>query len=198
MRPIDVHGFELKFRENIDPWNYSHSPFECFKREILLRACGRYMHGRGLEIGCAIGETTRPLAQICLSLMAVDGSATALNEARRRLGVNSKVRLLKATVPDHMPPGPFDLIVMSEIAYYLPVHKLTTLGRKATADLAPHGLIVVLDHRRAFEDAAQLPRIAHQRLCRQLNKTLRRVSVATYPRFDVAIFEKPAPRRATR
>ncbi len=197
MRPIDVHGFELKFRENIDPWNYSHSPFERFKREILLTACGRYMHGRGLEIGCAIGETTRHLARICLSLLAVDGSATALNEARRRLGVTNKVRLLKATVPDQMPAGPFDLIVVSEIAYYLPVHKLTTLARKATAALAPLGLIVVLDHRQAFEDAAQLPSLAHQRLCRQLNKTLQRIFVGTYPRFDVATFEKPSSRRAT-
>jgi SAM-dependent methyltransferase len=190
MRPIDVCGFEQKFRENIDPWNYSHSPFERFKRTILLRACGHYMHGRGLEIGCAIGETTRHLARICLSLVALDGSGTALNEARRRLGVNGNVCFVKATVPEEMPRGPFDLIVISEIAYYLPQHKLTALGRKAIGALAPHGLIVILHHRRAFEDAAQLPRLAHQRLHRQLNKKLRMVATVVYPHFDVATFKK--------
>jgi trans-aconitate methyltransferase len=137
MRPIDVRGFEQKFRENIDPWNYAHSAFERFKRTILLRACGHYMHGRGLEIGCAIGETTRHLARICLSLVALDGSATALNEARRRLSANSNVHFVSATVPEQMPRGPFDLIVISEIAYYLPQHKLSTLGRKAIVALVP-------------------------------------------------------------
>jgi len=190
MRPIDVCGFEQKFRANIDPWNYARSPFERFKRTILLRACGHYMHGRGLEIGCANGETTRHLARICLSLVALDGSATALNEARKRLGVDGNVRFLKATVPEQMPRGAFDLIVISEIAYYLPQHKLTALGRKSIGALAPHGLIVILHHRRAFEDAAQLPRLAHQRLHRQLNKKLRMIFAVVYPRFDVATFKK--------
>lgn len=196
MRPIDVRGFEQKFRENIDPWNYAHSAFERFKRTILLRACGHYMHGRGLEIGCAIGETTRHLARICRSLVALDGSATALNEARKRLGVNNNVRFLNATVPEQMPRGPFDLIVISEIAYYLPQHKLANLGRKAIRALAPHGLIVVLHHRRSFEDAAQLPQLAHQRLHRQLNKTLRIIFAAGYLHFDVATFKKRTSRGA--
>ena len=37
---IDPEGFEAKFQENIDPWNYATSPFEAYKRRILLRACG--------------------------------------------------------------------------------------------------------------------------------------------------------------
>ena len=37
MKPIDVAGFERKFRENIDPWNYASSPFERFKRRVLIR-----------------------------------------------------------------------------------------------------------------------------------------------------------------
>ena len=135
------------------------------------------------------------MARICLSLVALDGSTTALNEARRRLGVNSNVRFVNATVPEQMPRGPFDLIVMSEIAYYLPQHKLATLGRKAIAALAPHGLIVLLHHRRAFEDAAQLPGLAHQRFHRQLNKTLRMTFAVAYPRFDAATFKKLSPRR---
>jgi hypothetical protein len=58
MKPIDVAGFERKFRENIDPWDYTNSQFEDFKRKVLLQACGHHKHGRVLELGCAIGETT--------------------------------------------------------------------------------------------------------------------------------------------
>ena len=80
---IDPAGFEAKFRENIDPWNYAASPFEAYKRTVLLHACGTRPFGRGLELACAIGETTRMLAPRCLRLLAVDSSATALKEAAR-------------------------------------------------------------------------------------------------------------------
>jgi hypothetical protein len=45
MKAIDVAGFERKFRENIDPWDYANSRFEHFKRSVLLRACGHGKHG---------------------------------------------------------------------------------------------------------------------------------------------------------
>jgi SAM-dependent methyltransferase len=83
---IDPAGFEAKFRETIDPWDYASSPFEAHKRAVLLRACGSRHFGRGLELACAIGETTRALAPRCLRLLAVDASPTALEEARRRVG----------------------------------------------------------------------------------------------------------------
>jgi SAM-dependent methyltransferase len=127
MRAIDVAGFERKFRENIDPWNYTNSGFEHFKRNVLLRACGRGKHGRALELGCAIGETTRYLAPVCLRLVALDGSPTALAEARRRVH-SAHVRFVQARLPGEMPHGPFDLIVVSEIAYYLSVHELAHLA----------------------------------------------------------------------
>ena len=77
---IDPAGFEAKFRENIDPWNYAASPFEAYKRAVLLRACGTRRYGRGLELACAIGVTTQMLAPRCLRLLAIDSSATALKE----------------------------------------------------------------------------------------------------------------------
>ena len=90
---IDPAGFETKFRENIDPWNYAASPFEAYKRTVLLHACGTRPFGRGLELACAIGETTRMLAPRCLRLLAVDSSATALKEAARRTTAHRNVTL---------------------------------------------------------------------------------------------------------
>ena len=126
MKAIDVAGFEGKFRENIDPWDYTNSRFEHFKRTVLLRACGHGKHGRALELGCAIGETTRHLAPLCLRLVALDGSPTAIAEAKRRVQ-SAHVRFMLAKLPGQMPHGPFDLIVVSEIAYYLSVHELALL-----------------------------------------------------------------------
>src|SRR6202000_3421191 len=95
MKRIDVPGFERKFQHDIDPWNYATSRFEYYKRNALLQACGRYKHGRVLELGCAIGETTRFLSPLSLRLLALDGSSTAIAEARKRVR-NAHVRFLEA------------------------------------------------------------------------------------------------------
>ena len=156
MRAIDVAGFERKFRENIDPWDYTNSRFEHFKRNVLLRACGHGKHGRALELGCAIGETTRYLAPLCFGWWRSMARLTALAEARRRVH-GAHVRFVQGRLPGEMPRGPFDLIVVSEIAYYLSVHELALLGKRLAAAVAPRGKIVLLHHRRHFQDAAQLP-----------------------------------------
>jgi SAM-dependent methyltransferase len=192
MRRIDVEGFEAKFRDNIDPWNYTHSHFEGFKRRILLNACGRYKHGRVLELGCAIGETTRSLARLSLRLVAVDGSSTALDEAQRRLSGANHVQFCCAVLPQEMPRGPYDLIVVSELAYYLPGHQLRPLAANLIAALAPRGFVVVLNHRRAFDDAAVLPALAHRRLRSLLKRRLRIVFDRSYGHFDVLTLQKPA------
>src|ERR1019366_5462283 len=191
MKAIDSDGFELKFQDNIDPWNYTASPFEHFKRDVLLRACGCRTYGRGLELACAIGETTRYLARRCLRLLAVDSSPTALREAERRLQGMRRVTLQQMRLPRETPSGPFDLIVASEIVYYLTPRELFELLHRVDAALAPGGRIVVLDHCRPFDDAAQLPELAHRRVRMKLQKTMHVVFHQRHNRFDVLAFEKP-------
>lgn len=190
MRTIDVAGFENKFRANIDPWNYTHSRFERVKREVLLRACGPYKHGRVLELGCAIGETTRGLARLSLRLTAVDASPTALNEAARRAPRDQRIQFHRAVLPGQMPRGPFDLIVVSELVYYLRHHHLQALADRLFAALAPAGMTVVLNHRRPFDDAAILPALAHRRLRRSLAKRMVVLKDASHRHFDIAILQR--------
>jgi SAM-dependent methyltransferase len=190
MKSIDIEGFEQKFRQNIDPWNYTHSRFEHFKRTMLLRACGHRKHGRVLELGCAIGETTRYLAPLSMHLLAVDASPTALKEAKRRLSGEPRVIIRRATLPGEFPHGPYDLIVVSEIAYYLHGYQLVELGKRIRSALAFRGRAVVLNHRRPFEDAAQLPALAHRDLRTHLARTLSIVSNTKYFRFDVVVLER--------
>jgi SAM-dependent methyltransferase len=190
MPSIDVAGFERKFQQNKDPWNYRHSTFERHKRSVLLEACGLSKRGRGLELGCANGEATPELARHCLRFVAADGSATALAEAKQRVRHDLKVRFVRAELPEEMPHGPFDLIIVSELAYYLAPHALTKLKTHLLRALGRRGRIVVLNHLKHFDDAAQHGAVAHKRLCGLLQKELRRVAHASYPRFAVASFER--------
>jgi SAM-dependent methyltransferase len=191
MKPIDPAGFEQKFRDNIDPWDYTHSAFERFKRDVLLRACGRRVFGRVLELGCAIGETSRELAHFSLRLLAVDSSSTAIKEARRRFSGNPRIEFRRATLPGEMPRGPFDLIVVSELVYYLPAHALYPLLSRIRSALARNGRLVVLDHIRPFADAAQYPALAHGRVRAELQKSMALVFHERRSRFDVIAFHKP-------
>jgi SAM-dependent methyltransferase len=191
VKPIDPDGFERKFRENIDPWNYRASPFEAFKRRVLLRACGPGIRGRGLELACAIGETSRALAPLCLRLLAVDSSPTALAHALERHGGAPRLRFGLAELPAAMPRGPFDLIVASEIAYYLAPRALQRLADAVSRSLAPGGRVVVLHHLRPFEDAAQLPALAQRRMTRFFERTMRKTFDERHARFAAAAFRKP-------
>lgn len=154
---IDVAGFEALFASDPDPWRYAEAPFEHYKRGILLRACGTRRYGRGLELGCANGETTAALADRCLRLTATDGSATALDIARRRNSGRENVTFVEAVLPEAMPAGPFDLIVVSEVLYYLSPKALRHCLSALEQAIAPGGRIVLLHHIVPFDDAATLP-----------------------------------------
>lgn len=185
---IDPAGFEVRFREDIDPWNYATSSFEAYKRGILLRACGTRLYGRGLELACAIGETTRVLTPKCLRLLALDASPTALDEARRRIGGRRNVSFMLARLPREMPCGPFDLIVASEIFYYLKLNDLRLLLLRLERALALGGRLVILHHLRDFHDAAIRPRMAQERAFRAMYKRMTLTFFHQTERFQAAAF----------
>lgn len=187
---IDPDGFEAKFRDAIDPWDYTTSSFEAFKRRVLLRACGTRPYGRGLELACAIGETTRVLAPRCLRLLALDASPTALEEAARRTGGHANVILRCAQLPEGMPRGPFDLIVASEILYYLKPNALAALTAGMHSALAAGGRIVIVHHIRDFDDAAIRPSVAQAYAFRTLKSRMGLVFLHRTGRFQAAAFVK--------
>lgn len=189
MKPIDPAGFEALFRADTDPWNYASSPFEAFKRRELLRACGTRLYGRGLELACANGETSRHLIRRCLSLLAVDVSPTVIAAARTRVQTPG-LTFATTRLPEETPRGPFDLIVASEILYYLPGSDMAVLLDQLVSILAPGGRIVLLHHIVAFDDAAQPPALAQARARAELGRHLHPVWSRCHRRFQVAAFEK--------
>lgn len=173
MRPIGPGGFDRKFQQHIDPWGYRTSRFEARKRSVLLQACGLRRRARGLELACANGATTQPLSQRCLRLVAVDSSSTAVAEARRATQDQKRVSVWRATLPAQMPRGRFDLVVVSELAYYLSRPALDRLIGALKASVAGSGRLVLLHHLCPFDDAAQPPGQAHARIVGRLRRTHR-------------------------
>ena len=73
----------------------------------------------GFEPGCSIGVLTERLARICDQVEAMDISPTAVARTRDRCGLLQNVTVSHGALPVDLPTGYFDLIVLSEIGYYL-------------------------------------------------------------------------------
>jgi SAM-dependent methyltransferase len=190
-QPIDVAGFEAKFRDNSDPWNYRASAFEAYKRGVLRHACGPGVFGRGLELACANGETSAVLARICLRLLAVDGSQSAVAAALKRTQHLPNVHVQQVLLPQGMPRGPFNLIVISELLYYLKAIDLDALLEGCGDALAPGGRIVCLHHVIPFDDVSLDPRLAQNRANTFFGRRVTRVLRASPGRFEVSAFIRP-------
>lgn len=116
----DAEGvFDAVHSGTDDPWQYTTSWYEHRKRTLTLAALPGLNYTAGLEIGCSIGTLSVELAQRCASFLAVDASSAALAHAARRLEHVPAARTRHLTVPQDWPDGRFDLIVVSEVGYYL-------------------------------------------------------------------------------
>jgi len=133
--------FEDLFQQE-DPWNYT-SPYEQTKYEQTLDAIPRKTYARALEVGCAEGHFTAQLAPRVKSLVAADISPTALARAAVRCKGAGEVSFLQLDLTKDEPPGGFDLIVCSEVLYYMGDRDgLKAATRKLIEALAPGGLLV--------------------------------------------------------
>jgi SAM-dependent methyltransferase len=111
--------FEDLYERSEDPWSFATSDYERGKYAHTLSSLGAPWFERALEVGCSIGVCTELLAGVSGELVAIDLSERALSRARRRLHGRQGVRLVRASFPEEMPTGRWDLIVCSEILYYL-------------------------------------------------------------------------------
>jgi SAM-dependent methyltransferase len=158
--PEDQRGsyFEQLYRQNADPWLVRQRWYEERKRALLLASLPQQRYRLAYEPGCGNGELTLALAPRCDHVLAADLSAEALQLARRRLdeaGYGGQVKFVHHRLPQDWPrimPGAdkFDLIVLSEIAYYLSPEELASVAEHSIASLAPGGSIVLCHWRAPF------------------------------------------------
>lgn len=136
--------FEDLYQGTADPWDFATSDYERGKYAATLAALSQRRYWHALEVGCSIGVFTRLLSERCDRLTGVDASATAVEAARRRCGDLSHVDFARVAVPGAFPDGEFDLVVLSEVLYYLDEGDLAVLAQRCRAALAPAGEIVLV------------------------------------------------------
>jgi trans-aconitate methyltransferase len=145
LRPtLKADHFDALYAANPDPWNFAASPYERAKYTLTLDAIPKSRSPSALEVGCSIGVLTRLLASRCDSLLAVDAAQAPLVEARRRCADLPGVRFEQMFVPEQWPGGVFDLILLSEVVYYLSREDVGRLATSVTHSLAPVGSVILV------------------------------------------------------
>ena len=130
-------------RAEPDPWGVDERWYEQRKRWLTLAALPRHRFRRALEVGCSRGALAEDLAARCQEIVAVDRSPMAVHEARKRLAGVAGVTVRELDLPSQYPDGPFDLVVVSEVGYFLSPAELDRLISRIAESLDPDGVVLL-------------------------------------------------------
>lgn len=149
-----VERFADLYGDGADPWDTRTSWYERRKRDVLLACLPQARYRHAAEPACGLGVLTPQLAARCAQVTSSEPVAAAVDAARRATAGLSGVEVLACTVADPRAlPADADLVVLSEILYYL-----SPADVASTVDRIPSHADVVLVHWRGRP--AEAPRDA--------------------------------------
>jgi SAM-dependent methyltransferase len=166
--PHDAAHFEALFGADADPWHYRSRWYEERKRALTMACLPARRYRRGFEPACANGELSAMLASRCDELLVCDGSASAVAISTARLAEHRHVQVQQAWLPAGWPAGRFDLIVLSEFAYYLGAKDVDAVATLARASLEEGGTIVACHWRWPIAGCALSGDAVHERIAAAL------------------------------
>jgi SAM-dependent methyltransferase len=165
-QPSRQRHFEALYAADDDPWHVRDAWYERRKRAIVLAALGKPRYRSAFEPGCGNGEMSAALAQRCDHLLACDGAEGAVAAARRRVAQagaeRGRVLIERRSLPADWPRATtFDLVVVSELAYYFEPAALVSLLSMAGASLDAGGELVLCHYLHDFDDRAASTELVH-------------------------------------
>ena len=152
--------FDDLYAAGDDPWSLRTRWYERRKYALTTAALPRRRYAEALEVGCSVGELTAALAPRCDRLTAWDASAAAVaRAAERNPGVDVQQRVAPV---DPLPP--VDLLVLSEVLYYLSAPDLAALLEQVRTAVRPGGTLVAVHWRHPVADYPQTGDAVHEAL----------------------------------
>ncbi|MEM9563710.1 MAG: glycosyltransferase [Actinomycetota bacterium] len=129
--------------EEADPWSYA-GRYEQTKYTQTLDVLGDRRFANAVELACAEGHFTVQLAPRVDRLLAADISPTALERAAERCRDHTNVSFGSIDLRNDELPDGLDLIVCSEVLYFLDSEPaLADLAGRFARALQPGGLLVM-------------------------------------------------------
>jgi trans-aconitate methyltransferase len=137
--------FEDMYTTSGDPWQLADRWYEQRKYAITMAMLpdARYRHA--FEPGCSVGVLTEKLIGRCDRVTSLDVAQAALDATRERVGMHPNLTLRRSSLDEDWPAADFDLVMLSEVAYYLSAETLRAVLDRECARLAV-GATVVAAH----------------------------------------------------
>ena len=164
--------FDQVYQESADPYGFSSRWYERRKYAVSLAMLPWPRYRAGFEPGCSIGELTAQLGPRCDTLLSCDGAAAAVAAAQARTAELPSVRIEQRTIPGGWPDATFDLIVLSELLYYLSDDDLALTVGRAVGSLTPGGTLLAVHWRRPVPFHPQTGDEAHAAIAARPELTL--------------------------
>jgi cyclopropane fatty-acyl-phospholipid synthase-like methyltransferase len=183
---MDRAYFERVYKDCADPWGFESSWYERRKYDLTLAALPKERYARAFEPGCSIGVLSERLAARCDELVAMELMPSVADVARARVRAHPHASVVRGAVPESWPAGEFDLIVLSEIAYYLTPEGLEAVLERIRASLQPGGTLISV-HYLLETDYPLSGRQVGGRL--RSETSLREVCSYAEPSFELLVFE---------
>ena len=129
MMHVSQERLEALYAKDDDPWRFRSSPYEHARLAAIARALPRARYASALEIGCGNGELARRIAPRCEAYLGLDAVDSALEAARRAVPSAAFERLfLPAELPAGPGGAPHDLVLLSEVLYFLDAEGVADLA----------------------------------------------------------------------
>jgi len=150
--------FRSLYASSADPWHTADSWYERRKLSILLAILPKPHFSSVYEPGCGNGALTVALAERCERLLASDFCDEAVRLTLERVSAHRHVEIARESLPEQWPAGgkpAFELIVLSELCYYLDDEQLRTTVSLSVDSLLPAGHLLACHWKRPFDDRQQ-------------------------------------------
>lgn len=143
-------SFDAHYARKPEGWDFDGSWYEQRKRAVTLAALPRPRFRSALELGCATGVLTAALTERADAVLGTDVAAAAIERAERRA---PGARFETAAFPAEWPDGRWDLVVLSEVGYYLSPDDLDRTVDRVLETLDDDGVLVACHWRHPDDDA---------------------------------------------
>lgn len=183
MKRLPDEFFDDMYAASRDPWQLADRWYEDRKYAITMAMLPAERYRHAFEPGCSVGVLTEKLVARCDRVTSCDVAQAALDATRARIGTSAALTLCRSSLDASWPDQDFDLVVLSELAYYLHADTLRQVLDRECARLADATTVVAAHWRHPVEEYPLTGDEANSVICAtgDLNQ------VASYRDDDVVI-----------
>lgn len=184
--------FEKIYAKSDDPWGFASREYELHKYLDTLMYLPHPHYRAAFEPGCSIGVLSGMLAARVDSLLSVDVSEKALEKARQRNADKANVEFRYMQFPSEKTDQTFDLVLLSEVAYYWGDEEFDQARDEIIRMLEPGGDLVLVHWTPFVDDYPLTGDEVHERFIRfsQENNALQHLEGKRETSYRLDVFRK--------